>query len=1263
SAFVWWFLLNAKIVSYYAVRFSMPTRHIAALVSVLAVPAATYDVTFLVTREIRGAAAPTTSPTRSQQCAASSPCECFGGAARRRSYIGSGTTTDAGNVVALDTGAYFSGSGKFYSAFNGNASVEFFADSNYEAFGLTYRDFSAAGADGLAAYLTRARALNPSLPPATITNFNASGTALVEHVAPYQLIDLSAGRTLAVLSLTDPTHLAVTSPDYAKRLSSYWRALVGTLATLRRLPQGAPDVIACIITAIPVSAADVAAAGSTTAAETAALHRLVDEAVGVDVFLLGIGDAGANQAYIRRNWAGDDVLIVPARGLKYGTAIDNITASFTDSGLLIGASTAVNAIPLDCTAANDSTTQATLVSRLSEMDARLGESVGDLTEPLDSHTRAAPAPSDAAGCSRLDGTAVCGCRVAACAQGAVLADSIVHAASADVGLVNAGGIRAGVGVGPVSTGSLIEMLPFNNEVVRVRVDGAALREALMHSISALGLEDAATAPRGSFAQVSSSLRFDWFFRGRVPSLSHVYVKPFGRAEFERLNESASYTIAVPDYLAGGGDGYTMFAGRAVERIGRRQVDAAAQYLTAESPLAVGSYSERIRQAPEQVLLQVGILCNGEAAGSEVQLGRREECDHMHHVIELLNDKTDGFLDDLLPNAYLEVAEAHIGCVEGLGTTAVAQLQQALPHMIAAVGVGCSSDVAEIGSPSFRAAHAFDAVVLSGSSTATTISDEAAYPNVARLATNEYGGGKGNVEVAAQYSWRRISVLADDSTWGRSAAQAFVDFHVGRDGGSREDILNLNDEATFAFRIADFDDAPDEDAKLELARGLLEKLAALGTRIVYLVTKPSIQERIFAAASTFDLLNGVGFGWLGAWISEDALRLADGTPSTAAIAGAEGTLGMLESFDRNSPMYKDYWARWLRRSSTEACSRARETSEQVVFCDVDGVATGSPYGYSLGFAETLLALALALDADNNYLNPEFVASADALYAAVRNVGTAGYDSISGRVQLDEFADRLGFFDVMNLQVANSRRLAETSAAEHEAKEASGSEAHELETALASIPPRFQHSAAADGRRLAVPLSQSSVSYVVLGWWSPQSDDPPTIEGGSVVFPGGTDDIPSDEPPSATAGSIAGIIVGAIFAVAAAFVLLMVAQRRHAQRKIRSLKKELDQFRDTVVGVRCVAADFDPRRIAADAAGAVGATTTGESSHASLALARALEGNSNTVAAEAAVLPPPTEKRIPRARWFWQEDERNLSKHQPSDVKQPGNFVSYAGSVCR
>ena len=212
---------------------------------------------------------------------------------------------------------------------------------------------------------------------------------------------------------------------------------------------------------------------------------------------------------------------------------------------------------------------------------------------------------------------------------------------------------------------------------------------------------------------------------------------------------------------------------------------------------------------------------------------------MHHVAMMINDKHDGFYDDILPSVRLDLAEANVGCVNQRGAAAVAQLQAALPQMVAAIGVGCSSDVMDISNVDFRAQASFDAVVVSGSSTAPAIADETSYPNVARMATGEGpGGGPGHAALAAHYAWTKVAVLSTDSGWAIGASAAFTEAFTATPGNV---VLNEGDSLTQAFSIDALDNNPDSNGPIV---AMLERLISLNTRIVYLCAEPRIQERIF-----------------------------------------------------------------------------------------------------------------------------------------------------------------------------------------------------------------------------------------------------------------------------------------------------------------------------------------------------------------------------------------------------------------------------------
>ena len=266
-----------------------------------------FDLTLRITREVRGAALPV-DPLNAP-CADVSSCDCFGGAHRRRAYMG---PLPAG-TVALDTGSYFSGGGRFYAAYDGLTLGDFFADCRYTGFGLTYRDFNVgSGSADLANYLNHVSGADPrtTVPTATVTNLmDATGTELDGLVSDYTLVTLGADdadggvtHKMAVLSLTDPTHLVATQPATAARLLPFERALSVTVHKLKSLAD-VPTVIAVMVTDIPISAEELTAAGSMRAAKTAALVTLVRGAIGVDLFILGAFDvdpADAPQGVLNR---------------------------------------------------------------------------------------------------------------------------------------------------------------------------------------------------------------------------------------------------------------------------------------------------------------------------------------------------------------------------------------------------------------------------------------------------------------------------------------------------------------------------------------------------------------------------------------------------------------------------------------------------------------------------------------------------------------------------------------------------------------------------------------------------------------------------------------------------------------------------------------------------------------------------------------------------------------------------------------------------
>jgi 5'-nucleotidase len=137
--------------------------------------------------------------------------------------------------------------------------------------------------------------------------------------------------------------------------------------------------------------------------------------------------------------------------------------------------------------------------------------------------------------------------------GDLVADAVRDVARSEIALVNGGGVR-GDRVhqpGPLTRRTLIEIHPFGNVVCTLSVPGKVVVAALEHGVSRL------PAAAGQFPQVSG---LTFRVNPEAPTGSRVTDV---RVQNAPIDLNRTYTLAVPDFLLAGGDGYTMFKGQKV----------------------------------------------------------------------------------------------------------------------------------------------------------------------------------------------------------------------------------------------------------------------------------------------------------------------------------------------------------------------------------------------------------------------------------------------------------------------------------------------------------------------------------------------------------------------------------------------------------------------------------------------------------------------------------------------------------------------------
>ncbi len=150
--------------------------------------------------------------------------------------------------------------------------------------------------------------------------------------------------------------------------------------------------------------------------------------------------------------------------------------------------------------------------------------------------------------------------------GNMLADAFRITANAQMSFVNNGSIRvAELPAGPVTWGQLYSLQPFENRMLRVKLDGAAIREVLEHSVSG----------NTSGMHVSG---ITVHYNPAAPVGQRI--KRVILANGEAVRTDGVYDVAITDFLATGtGDGYRGF-GRATSRedVGLTDLEAVIQYL-------------------------------------------------------------------------------------------------------------------------------------------------------------------------------------------------------------------------------------------------------------------------------------------------------------------------------------------------------------------------------------------------------------------------------------------------------------------------------------------------------------------------------------------------------------------------------------------------------------------------------------------------------------------------------------------------------------
>ena len=205
-----------------------------------------------------------------------------------------------------------------------------------------------------------------------------------------------------------------------------------------------------------------------------------------------------------------DVFLIPAE--------DVIDPSSSE----LFASLGITSIP------SDPDVDAYIAEKQAELDERFGAVIADL--PMDLDGERANVRTRKTNLSKL------------------ICQAMTAESGADFTIVNGGGIRASLSAGPVTIGNVNDVLPFTNIITVCSITPAGVYEALEHGYSLLPEQN------GAFSQTDLSV----VYSASAPAGERIKKVILNGTVLDRNDTVTEYKVATNDFMAAGGDGYTMF---------------------------------------------------------------------------------------------------------------------------------------------------------------------------------------------------------------------------------------------------------------------------------------------------------------------------------------------------------------------------------------------------------------------------------------------------------------------------------------------------------------------------------------------------------------------------------------------------------------------------------------------------------------------------------------------------------------------------------
>lgn len=427
---------------------------------------------------------------KAMTCNSTPEPDCYGSSPRLATAIREqrrAAEADGRTVLLLDAGDQFQGS-LFYTAHHGMAELAVQHAIGTEAMTVGNHEFD-NGPANLARYIAAARF------PVLSANIDASADPdLAPHLKPWTMLQKN-GLPIAVIGLTTLETLTSSSPGPNVRFNDPIPALEKSI--LEAKAAGARLIILLSHLGLSVD-------------KTIATQGLAVIVGGHSHSLLSNDEPGALGPYPTNT---EGPLIVQAQA--YGRYLGRLDLDLAEDGAILAYAGACRHIGQDLP--DDPEVAAIVATFAAPLQALRDRRVATLAAPLDVAT----------------------CKILPCPFGELVAATLRAAdRDAEIGLMNAGGLRVGLPAGPITLGQIMDTMPFGNSLSTLALPGADLQAIVRHGLAMTG--------RGAYAQWSGL---------RLTSLGTIETEQPDNSWLP-LDPTRLYRLATNNFLRSGGDGYT-----------------------------------------------------------------------------------------------------------------------------------------------------------------------------------------------------------------------------------------------------------------------------------------------------------------------------------------------------------------------------------------------------------------------------------------------------------------------------------------------------------------------------------------------------------------------------------------------------------------------------------------------------------------------------------------------------------------------------------